>query len=109
MAVFPGKGSAEAGGSGRLASTLGAPRFSLLIFGAGCGRLAYFMQKVMAKEGAAARPRVERETKGRGGQDGQIVVYLKKRFQLSFPTTGFHSIWEILESLDMWYYPEAFP
>lgn len=69
VAVFPAKGKAEAGGSGGLASTLGPPPFSLLIFGVGWRRLAYFMPKVMVNEGATAWPGMERETKGRGGKD----------------------------------------
>lgn len=48
--------------------SLGAPPFSLLIFGLG-RRLACLMQKVMANEVATARPGKERETEGRGGRD----------------------------------------
>lgn len=57
------------------------------------------------------QPGQERKGKRREGEGkfNRSLEYLKKRFQLSFSTTGFYSIWEILESLDICYFPEAFP
>lgn len=63
------------------------------------------MQNVMANEVATSWPGKEREGEGKINRS---LEYLRKRFQLSVSTTGFHSIWEILESLDTRYYPEAF-
>lgn len=47
-------------------------------------------------------------TEGKGNREEVRASLLERQFHLSFPTVEFHSIWEILECLDIWYHPKNF-
>lgn len=107
MAAFPGKDKAEVGLGSRLASSLLAHHRSLFLVWD--GGVLYILCKMLW---LTRLPQAGQERKGKRregeGKISRSLEYLRKRFQLSVSTTGFHSIWEILESLDTCYYPEAF-
>lgn len=90
---LPRKDKAEVGRGG-VSPPLSGPTATFSCFGLGWRRLEYFMQKAMANEVSTARPGKKKGQEGEGEMDRSLEHWKK----LSFSATGFHFIWEILES-----------